>query len=87
MSAGTGSSVDPAKVALVLYQRDDCELCDRALIELARAGVADFDSVFIDGDGALEIRFGSRVPVLRRHDGAELAWPFDAAAVSAFRVV
>ena len=68
-----------------LFQRDDCHLCDLALTELAQARVPDFDSVFIDGDAALEARYGLRIPVLRRdHDGAELDWPFDAAGVARF---
>lgn len=63
---------------LTLYQRDDCHLCDLALGVLAEARAAEFDSVFVDGDEALEERYGLRVPVLR--DGArgiELDWPFD----------
>lgn len=70
---------------LVLYQRDDCHLCDLALDALASAGVGEFDSVFIDGDDALEARFGTRVPVLRCVDsGDELDWPFSSAQVVAF---
>ena len=70
---------------LILYQRDDCALCDAALAELARARVADFDSVFIDADAELERRYGRRVPVLRdAGDGRELDWPFDAAGVVAW---
>ncbi len=64
---------------LLLYQRDDCHLCDLALEVLAEARVPDFDSVFIDGDQPLEARYGTRIPVL--HDvgrGVELDWPFDA---------
>lgn len=68
-----------------LYQRDDCHLCDAALDVLAQAGAPEFDSVWIDGDAVLEARYGQRVPVLRDEDtGAELDWPFDAAAVAAF---
>lgn len=68
---------------LVLFQRDDCELCDRALDVLAAARVPDFDSVWIDGDAGLQARYGTRVPVLRDDDsGAELDWPFAADAVS-----
>lgn len=67
---------------LVLYQRDDCHLCDLALDELAAARVPEFDSVFIDADPALEARYGVRVPVLRdRERDAELDWPFDRGAV------
>ncbi|MEF9977519.1 MAG: glutaredoxin family protein [Thermomonas sp.] len=67
---------------LTLYQRDTCHLCDLALEILADARVPDFESVFIDGDDALEARYGLRVPVLRDEaSGIELDWPFDAEAV------
>lgn len=76
---------------LILYQRDDCHLCDLALAVMARGRVPDFESVFIDGDGdedaqaALEARYGARVPVLRdRRSGAELDWPFDAEKLQAW---
>ncbi len=62
---------------LVLYQRDDCKLCDEALGVLAAARVGDLESVWIDGDDALEARYGERVPVLRDAEGdRELGWPF-----------
>lgn len=70
---------------LTLYQRDDCHLCDLALDALASARVPDLESVFIDGDDALEARYGIRVPVLRREeDGAELDWPFNREALEVF---
>lgn len=50
---------------LILYQRDDCPLCDHALAVLAAAHAPEFESVWIDGDDALEQRYGTRVPVLR----------------------
>ncbi|NZA28309.1 glutaredoxin family protein [Luteimonas sp. SJ-92] len=63
---------------LVLYQRDDCHLCDLALEELAAARVPEFESVFIDDDPGLVARYDVRVPVLRdRERGEELGWPFD----------
>ena len=63
---------------LTLYQRDDCHLCDLALGLLAEVRAPEFESVFIDGDDALEERYGLRVPVLRDEGrGAELEWPFD----------
>jgi hypothetical protein len=68
---------------LILYQRDECHLCDLALAVLAEARAPEFDSVFIDGDAELEARYGIRVPVLARY-GRELDWPFDRAAVRAF---
>lgn len=69
----------------ILYQRDDCQLCDEALALLAQARFPAFDSVFIDGHPALELRYGARVPVLR-DAGAdrELEWPFDPAALAAW---
>ena len=73
-------------MALILYQRDDCHLCDQALAVLAEARAPDFASVFIDDDPVLEARYGLRVPVLRdAARGIELDWPFDAAAVRALR--
>lgn len=70
---------------LILFQRDDCPLCDRALAVLAAARAPDFDSVWIDDDDALEARYGARVPVLRDADAErELDWPFDADALAAF---
>jgi hypothetical protein len=72
-------------LSLILYQRDDCHLCDLALEVLAAARVPDFESVFIDDDAGLEKRYGVRVPVL--HDdvsGAELDWPFDATQLQAW---
>ena len=70
---------------LVLYQRDECHLCDLAIDVLAQARTPDFSSVFIDNDNALEARYGERVPVLREEEsGRELDWPFDAARVRGF---
>lgn len=70
---------------LILYQRDDCPLCDQALAVLAQARAPEFETVWIDGDEALEARYGVRVPVLRDDShGRELDWPFDAPQVRAF---
>jgi hypothetical protein len=70
---------------LTLYQRDDCHLCDLALGLLAQVRAPEFESVFIDGDDALEQRYGVRVPVLRDQDrAAELGWPFDAEGLREF---
>lgn len=71
-------------MGLILYQRDDCHLCDLALEVLAAACVPDFESVFIH-DEVLEQRYGLRVPVLRDEAGRrELDWPFDVVAVRRF---
>ena len=70
---------------LILFQRDDCHLCDLALDVLAQARAPDFESVFIDDDHELEARYGARVPVLRDEAGnTELDWPFDAAGLRRF---
>lgn len=70
---------------LTLYQRDDCHLCDLALGLLAEVRAPEFESVFIDGDVALEQRYGIRVPVLRDEDrGVELEWPFDGEKLRGF---
>ena len=70
---------------LLLYQRDDCPLCDRALGVLAAARTPDFESVWIDDDADMEMRYGTRVPVLREDiSGRELDWPFEPAAVLSF---
>lgn len=70
-------------MSLILYQRDDCELCDHALAVLAQVRTPDFETVFIDDDASLEARYGARVPVLREsRSDAELDWPFDADELS-----
>lgn len=72
---------------LVLYQRDDCHLCDLALEVLAQVRAPEFESVWIDGDAVLEARYGARVPVLRDTAGdRELDWPFDAAGLAEWLV-
>ncbi|MDI1251868.1 glutaredoxin family protein [Thermomonas sp.] len=73
---------------LILYQRDECHLCDLALEVLAAARVPEFESVFIDDAAALEQRYGLRVPVLCDEAGRrELDWPFDVELVRRFLVM
>ncbi len=72
-------------MSLILYQRDDCPLCDRAIALLAAAKTPDFSSVWIDDDAALERRYGGRVPVLHDASSArDLDWPFDVASIRQF---
>jgi len=72
-------------MGLILYQRDDCHLCDLALDVLSAARVPDFESVFIDSDDELEKRYGLRVPILSDDaSGREMGWPFDVDAVRIF---
>lgn len=42
------------------------------------------DTRYVDDDDALESAYGWHVPVLRRADGRELRWPFDAVKLRAF---
>jgi hypothetical protein len=78
-------AIEAGPMRLILYQRDDCKLCDEALAILAGARVPDFESVWIDGDAELERRYGDRVPVLREAaDGRELGWPFGVDEVRRF---
>ena len=72
-------------VRLILFQRDDCHLCDEALAALARVRAPEFASVFIDDDAALVAAYGARVPVLRDEvGGRELDWPFDDESLRGF---
>lgn len=65
-------------VALRLYRRENCSLCEMALAVLGDVGVAAEQS-YLEDDATAEDRYGWRIPVLRRMDtGAELDWPFDA---------
>jgi glutaredoxin-related protein len=67
-----------------LYGTTFCHLCEEAEALLHEIGVA-ADHIDIAEDDALLERYGMRIPVLQRLDtGAELGWPFDAAAVSHF---
>ena len=75
----------PKPVRFLLFQRDDCQLCDEALALLAAARAPEFESVFIDDDPGLEARYGLRIPVFRDDGrGCELDWPFDPDALRAF---
>lgn len=74
----------PGDGALVLYVTRGCHLCDEAGA-LVRATAHAWTAQEIGYDDALVARYGLRIPVLRRPDtGAELDWPFDAAALAAF---
>jgi hypothetical protein len=68
---------------LLLYSRADCHLCELVIAMLNRAGIG-WRPVDIDGDPALVEKYGLRVPVLRRPDGGELFYPFDAQQLQRF---
>ncbi|MEF2147419.1 glutaredoxin family protein [Aquilutibacter rugosus] len=79
------SAAVPDDPVWILYQRDDCHLCDLALEVLAAARFPEFESVFIDDDADLEAQWGTVVPVLRHvPTGAVLCWPFNENALREF---
>jgi len=73
---------------LILYTTLACHLCTEAKALVQAAGVdvsRDLEEVDIVDDPDLFDRYGVRIPVLMRPDsGAELGWPFDAAALDRF---
>jgi hypothetical protein len=69
---------------MVLYERADCHLCHQVHAMLDRAGIQ-WRSVGIDGDRALEDKYGLQIPVLLRPEsGRELFYPFDEQALRCF---
>jgi hypothetical protein len=80
---------DGAMLRLTLYGRSYCHLCDEMLAALAALRVEfgfAVDVVDVDGNAALEQRFGVLVPVLT-HAGNELChYHLDAGKVRAYLV-
>ncbi len=78
-----------AATQLTLYGRGYCHLCEEmlaALEPLRKEFGFTIDVVDVDGEAALEQRFGALVPVLA-HAGAELChYRLDAAKVRAYLV-
>lgn len=68
---------------LTLFGTSACHLCELAEGLLVQADVQ-FSVVDISESDALFERYGVTIPVLRRDDGAELNWPFDAMTLAAF---
>lgn len=78
----TVQAYDPV-LPLALYITGGCHLCEQAAVLLRAAVDAPFRRVEIADDDELLERYGVRIPVLQRLDtGAELGWPFDAAAIA-----
>lgn len=74
----------PTSVKLILYGTTFCHLCEQAEAVLQVIGV-EAEHVDIAEDDALLEKYGVRIPLVKREDtGAELAWPFDEAAVRRF---
>ncbi|MCT7656711.1 glutaredoxin family protein [Oceanimonas sp. NS1] len=72
-------------MSLTLFSTDGCHLCEQAWGLLEQTGLAAATEIkdIIDNDQWLEA-YRIRIPVLRRADGAELDWPFDADDLIAF---
>ena len=73
---------------LYLYTAVGCHLCDKAKDIvwplLDRHGYR-LQSVDIGSDQALQSRYGTRIPVVRRDDRSEeLGWPFSAGQLSRY---
>ncbi len=69
--------------ALVLYGTSCCHLCEQAEALLHELGIMAEHMDIAEDDELLE-KYGTRIPVLRAGNGAELGWPFDAVAVAGF---
>lgn len=75
------------KQRLTLYGTSACHLCEEAQgLLCATLNPAFFVLEWVDiaDDDRLLDRYGVRIPVLQREDGAELGWPFDVDGVMAF---
>jgi len=73
-----------AQVNTKLYGNPFCHLCEEAEAILHRAGITAIRIDITENQNLFE-KYSLRIPVLQRVDNdAELAWPFDAAAVSRF---
>jgi len=70
-------------MSLTLFSSPGCHLCEQAEDIVDYVGVS-FAVVDISSDVDLVRQYGIRIPVLKRADGAELAWPFDALDVERF---
>lgn len=72
----------------ILYGTSACHLCEQAealLQQATREGLGgDFIKVDVSDSQDLMTRYGLRIPVLKRRDGAELGWPFAAPELAAF---
>ena len=70
-------------MSLTLFSSSGCHLCEQAEDIVDYVGVP-FEVVDITSDVELVRLYGIRIPVLKRSDGAELGWPFDALDVERF---
>lgn len=74
-------------VGLVLYGTSACHLCEvaEALIQQQqKTGSFNYVKCDVSESDSLFERYGVRIPVLQRADGAELGWPFSASDLDLF---
>jgi hypothetical protein len=82
--------VNMAEIHFTLFGTSACHLCEQAealLMALPLAEPLPIEAVDISDDDALLARYGLRIPVLQRVQGAvvqELDWPFTAEQALAF---
>lgn len=70
-------------MALVLYTRENCGLCEQAKALLDVGGLTDrVRMIDIDADLDLIQRYGDQVPViLNEETGEKITWPFTASQI------
>ena len=71
----------------ILYGTSACHLCEVAEVLIQQrqtAVVLVYVKCDISESDELFARYGVRIPVLQRPDGAELDWPFNALDLEAF---
>jgi len=83
LQADASGSREPLQLML----RPSCMLCLEAEYALSQAGIDRFERIDIERADGFEARYGTRIPVLVRADGAELDWPFNVQAVREFVVL
>ena len=70
-------------MSLTLFSSPGCHLCEQAEDIVDYVGVP-FEVVDMTSDVELVRLYGVRIPVIKRSDGSELGWPFDALDVERF---
>ena len=68
---------------LTLFSSPGCHLCEKAEDIVDYVGIP-CKVVDISSNVELVRLYGVRIPVLKRSDGSELGWPFDALDVERF---
>ena len=73
---------------LTLYGTTACHLCELAeqILQYHHENIAQlsYAKKDISESDELFLRYGVRIPVLRRADGEELGWPFNAMQLGSF---